>query len=495
MVVVAVKTPPAVVGEPCPFGDRGVPKSVDSRWAHLGETGESEQEECHSFDDTAVSDDQDVAAGMFVEHAEERSADALVESSAGSRRRRRVDSLGWTPTGTGRREGSTVRRHTRRDGAHTDHIVGSPSPAPVPTHSRLDCSPKRAGQDDVSAEPVGAREACCEQLGLLPAEIAQTGAAVRASDDRVEGSLRFGVPDQCETHRRTLERHRLTRPEPAPTTLAYRLTVATLTAPAADALLGIDSITWQVRTPLRFVAALRSALLQVARPEIAAALTSTGGFDVDPTTRIARTLGVLTTIRHGPASDAANACEQLRAVHERVSAEFDGRAVSATDPALQWWVVATIFDSVRVVDSMYLNALDRGAEAALYGEHVVLAGVLGIDPHVIPADLDAFDRWLGTEYERLDPTDDSRRLARRLLSVQALPAARLTAPAVRVLAADLLPRRLALRLDLHPTGAAQIASAACRPALRTLHRYRGRVPGRPGLRIDRFVTSRFQAVR
>ena len=132
---------------------------------------------------------------------------------------------------------------------------------------------------------------------------------------------------------------------------------------------GVESLSWRLRTPLRFLGLPREILLQLARPEIANAIARNSDFESDPLARFARTIGVVATVRFGSPAEAAATLRRLRDVHAPISGRGPGgdRYV-ASDPALQFWVLASIVDTTLTIERRYVGALTDEQRDQYYRE-------------------------------------------------------------------------------------------------------------------------------
>ncbi|MEU0114535.1 oxygenase MpaB family protein [Streptomyces bobili] len=219
-----------------------------------------------------------------------------------------------------------------------------------------------------------------------------------------------------------------------------------------------------------FVGGLSALLLQSLHPLAMAAVAAHSGFRGDPWGRLQRTSTFLATTTYGTAEHAQRACDQVRAVHERVrGVTVRGEPYRASDPHLLAWVHVAEVDSFLHAHQRYgLRALSD-AECDGYVEDTARIGVaLGIpDPprtrRELAARLSAYRPELRATPEALDA-------ARFLLLsppvplVARLPYGVLAANAVSLLpdwaAAELRLPRLAVvdHLCVRPLGAAMTAA-------------------------------------
>lgn len=95
-----------------------------------------------------------------------------------------------------------------------------------------------------------------------------------------------------------------------------------------------------------FIGGLSALLLQSLHPLAMAAVAAHSGFRGDPWGRLQRTSTFLATTTYGTAAHAQQACDRVRAVHERVRGVTDlGEVYRASDPHLLAWVHVAEVDS------------------------------------------------------------------------------------------------------------------------------------------------------
>ncbi|MER6208623.1 oxygenase MpaB family protein [Streptomyces sp. NPDC001642] len=198
-----------------------------------------------------------------------------------------------------------------------------------------------------------------------------------------------------------------------------------------------------------FIGGLSALLLQSLHPLAMAAVAAHSGFRGDPWGRLQRTSTFLATTTYGTAAQAQRACDQVRAVHERVRGETDrGEPYHAADPELLCWVhVAEVDSFLRAHQSYGANPL-TDAECDGYVENTAkVARALGVpDPPRNRAELT--ERLLAYRPD-LEATPQARDAARFLLLNPPLPlAARLPYGALAANAVSLLPSWAAAELRL-----------------------------------------------
>jgi uncharacterized protein (DUF2236 family) len=157
-------------------------------------------------------------------------------------------------------------------------------------------------------------------------------------------------------------------------------------------LYGPGSEAWRLNreSMLLLGAGPRALLLQVAHPAVAAGVDQHSDFRADPWSRLQATIRSYLTIVYGSTPAARAEIRRLNALHRRIS----GPGYSARDPELSLWVHATLVDSTIVANDAWLEPLSRGRRAAFYEETRPIARAFGVPDALLPADLDAFERYL-----------------------------------------------------------------------------------------------------
>ena len=222
----------------------------------------------------------------------------------------------------------------------------------------------------------------------------------------------------------------------------YRGAVALRAFPGS--LYGPETVAWRVNQEgVLLLGGPRALLLQLAEPAVATGVAEHSGFEGDPFARLARTLDAMTAISFGPPDLAEATLAGLAAVHARVQGTLpDGRPYRADDPELQWWVLATLIDTVLRVERRYLGRLTLHDRQRYYGEALLMVDTFGIPGAIVPPDLAAFEAYMVDRFATLEVTDTARALARSVLR----PPVPLVPPPVFDLLAlvtfDLLPPRL-----------------------------------------------------
>ena len=226
---------------------------------------------------------------------------------------------------------------------------------------------------------------------------------------------------------------------------------------------------------------MRALILQIADPSVAQGVAEHSDFATDVFGRAQRTLHLMQTVGLENSHQAGRAIAEMRRAHSGVHGAMPNRATyDAQDPDLQLWVLATLVDTVMVVEERYVGSFDDETRRRYYQESLQVAEVFGVSN--MPPDLDAFHAYMGHRIEQMDVSAVARRLSEHVLR----PKMRLTpnilfAP-IRGMAIEMLPERVRALFDLSITDRqarwvrrAQAASRAVVPRLPSrIRRYSAR---------------------
>ncbi len=228
--------------------------------------------------------------------------------------------------------------------------------------------------------------------------------------------------------------------------------------------------------PLLLVGGGRALLMQLAHPQVAAAVADHSGFRSDPWARLRHTVRAISAIVFGTAAQGEEAAACLRAVHHRVT----GPGYRAADPELLLWVHATLVDTALRVHARFLRPLPPDEAARYYSESAVVAELLGVPRDRQPADLAAFRRYVRAMVGTVTVTDTARRLAVDVLRPRFGMAAEPGLLLARQVTAGLLPSRLrrqyGLSWDRPRQAALETAAALSRVVLPRVPRAVRRAP-------------------
>jgi uncharacterized protein (DUF2236 family) len=135
----------------------------------------------------------------------------------------------------------------------------------------------------------------------------------------------------------------------------------------------------------------RALLLQLAHPLVAAGVADHSDFRADPWRRLRATLRSYLAIVYGTTTEARAEIRRLNELHRAI----EGRGYRARDPELSLWVHATLVDTTIVAHDAWIEPLDRGRRARYYEETLPIGRAFGVPASLLPADLDAFETYVG----------------------------------------------------------------------------------------------------
>lgn len=193
-----------------------------------------------------------------------------------------------------------------------------------------------------------------------------------------------------------------------------------------DGLYTPDSLMWRVnREAVLLLAGPRALLMQLAHPLVAAGVADHSRFRDDPLGRLRRTLEAMLGIIYGTREEALASAARVNEIHERVSGMLRaptaflpaGTPYRALDPALLFWVHATLVDSARCAYECFVAPLSAEERARLYEESKQVARLLRVPDEALPADAPAFDAAVAAQIEgpELEVTPQARELADAVL--------------------------------------------------------------------------------
>ena len=212
-----------------------------------------------------------------------------------------------------------------------------------------------------------------------------------------------------------------------------------------------------------FVGGIRALLLQSLHPLAMAAVAGHSDYRGDPWGRLQRTSYFVAVTTFGRVSDAQEAINRVRTIHEQVTGTApDGRPYAASDPRLLTWVHIAEADSFLRAHSRFgARPLDQAGRDGYVADLARIGAALGVpDPPRTEAELAA---RIAQHRHELGATGQAREAARFLLLNPPLPL--VARPPYGVLAAaavSLLPwwARWHLRLPALPVAEAAVVRPA-----------------------------------
>jgi uncharacterized protein (DUF2236 family) len=196
----------------------------------------------------------------------------------------------------------------------------------------------------------------------------------------------------------------------------------------------------------------RAILLQIAHPAVGRGVAEHSDFAARPLDRLRTTLTYVYCVTFGTPQEIEAVATAVTAAHRKVT----GAGYRATDPELQLWVAATLYDTALLVYQELFGPLDATMADTVYGQYAVLGTALQVPSGLWPADRAAFAAYWQHMIETLEVTDDARRVAQDLLSAQHAPLLLKAAmPANRFLTTAWLPEPIRRQYGLQWGGGRQ----------------------------------------
>ena len=183
----------------------------------------------------------------------------------------------------------------------------------------------------------------------------------------------------------------------------------------------------------------RAILLQVAHPAVGRGVAEHSDFATRPLDRLRATLTYVYCVTFGTPEEIEAVTAVVTAAHRKVT----GTGYRATDPELQLWVAATLYDTALLVYEEMFGPLDSAVADKVYEQYAVLGTALQVPAGLWPTDRSAFRAYWQRMIDSLEVSDEARRVARDLLSAQHAPLLLKAAmPLNRFLTAAWLPDRI-----------------------------------------------------
>ena len=183
----------------------------------------------------------------------------------------------------------------------------------------------------------------------------------------------------------------------------------------------------------------RAILLQIANPAVGRGVAEHSDFAARPLDRLRATLIYVYCVTYGTPDEIKAVAAMVTGAHRNVS----GAGYRASDPELQLWVAATLYDTAVLVYEELFGPLDAAMAEKVYEQYAVLGTALQVPAGVWPADRAAFRAYWQRMIDTLEVSDDARQVARDLLSAEHAPLVlRAAMPINRFLTAAWLPDRI-----------------------------------------------------
>ena len=161
----------------------------------------------------------------------------------------------------------------------------------------------------------------------------------------------------------------------------------------------------------------RAILLQIAHPGVGRGVAEHSDFAGRPLDRLRATLTYVYCVTFGTPEEIEAVAAMVTVAHRKVM----GSGYRASDPQLQLWVAATLYDTAVLVYEELFGPLDTAVADRVFAQYAVLGTALQVPAEVWPADREAFGIYWQVMIDTLEVSDDARRVARDLLSAEHAP--------------------------------------------------------------------------
>lgn len=161
----------------------------------------------------------------------------------------------------------------------------------------------------------------------------------------------------------------------------------------------------------------RAILLQVAHPAVGRGVAEHSDFAYRPLDRLRATLTYVYAVTFGTPEEAQMVADMVTAAHRKVT----GAGYRASDPDLQLWVAATLYDTAVLVYEELLGPLGPAVADKVYRQYAVLGTALQVPDGRWPADRTAFRAYWDDMVHTVEVSDEARRVAQDLLSAGRAP--------------------------------------------------------------------------
>jgi uncharacterized protein (DUF2236 family) len=161
----------------------------------------------------------------------------------------------------------------------------------------------------------------------------------------------------------------------------------------------------------------RAILLQVAHPDVARGVAEHSDFATRPLDRLRATLCYVYGVTFGTPEESRAVAALVTEAHRPVT----GAGYRASDPELQLWVAATLYDTALLIYERLFGPLDPATADRVYAQYAVLGTALQVPSGLWPPDRAAFAAYWRHLVDTLEVSDDARRVARDLLHPEWTP--------------------------------------------------------------------------
>lgn len=186
----------------------------------------------------------------------------------------------------------------------------------------------------------------------------------------------------------------------------------------------------------------RAILLQLAHPAVGHGVAGHSSFATDPLKRLHGTLSYIYALSNGTPAQRRSMQRQVQRAHLRVKStgSAGGPAYDASDPTLQLWVAATLYESASQTYDAVFPTLSAADAESVYQSYAVLGTALGMPADLWPATRADFAVYWERQLAQLSVDGTVRDVAQELLAARKAPwGIRILMPLARFLTAGMLP--------------------------------------------------------
>ena len=186
----------------------------------------------------------------------------------------------------------------------------------------------------------------------------------------------------------------------------------------------------------------RAILLQLANPAVGYGVADHSSFATDPLKRLHGTLSYIYALSNGAPAQRKAMQRQVHRAHRPVKSAGSPTAptYAASDPQLQLWVAATLYETASQTYDAVFPALSATDAESVYQSYAELGTALGMPAELWPKTRKDFADYWVQQLEALRVDATTRAVAAELLAAKHAPLwMRALMPLARLLTVGLLP--------------------------------------------------------
>ena len=229
------------------------------------------------------------------------------------------------------------------------------------------------------------------------------------------------------------------------------LSTASLKKPTLDSPQHIQKV---IREGIILAGGAAAILLQVAMPGVGKAIDIHSNFSYRPLDRLRTTMTFIYCMAFGTPQEKEIIVDMVHRAHAPVK----GDGYSADDMRLQLWVAASLYAIYVTLYEDIFGRIDEVVAEAVYREYAIFAVSLRVPAKMWPVNRKAFWAYWEQQIERVEITPEAKHVAHHLLYNARLPLPmKILMPCVRLITAELLPRRIGEAYGLTSTKLGRVA--------------------------------------